>query len=432
MNNEVSKENIKTLCNSVKHIIKHHKELAKVKGETFNVFSVLNIESKEVLTHSRFIAELLNPKGSHLKGTAFLQHFIDVVHNTAVISTDKEQGANEFIVSKKVKVTVEKYLGTVNLKKGSGGSIDILLTDEKNNSISIENKIYATDQPLQMVRYYKHNTVKNTLYYLSLNVSKKPEEYSILHKKKDGNVLTHLIEDVHYTHITYKEQILTWLELCVIEAIDIPILRETIKQYILLIKKLTNTLDTEETNEVKALLFNNLEEAKYIADNYYSILYNAKKQFKNKVLTSIKGKLNEPDKYAISLGQDIKKAHSQIWINLKNIDSVQLKFGVESFSGSGGHFNGNMIVGIFDPQGKNRVLDDIKEPQRINDWWPHHKKLNYKNDVINLSNIETLKKLQNPDSENYKEFVDAIAQQTVDFIKKHEELVKKYVMSKNQ
>src|SRR4051794_25880711 len=42
----------------------------------FNLFSILRQEHDEVHLHSAFIAELLNPRGSHGRGCVFLQHFL--------------------------------------------------------------------------------------------------------------------------------------------------------------------------------------------------------------------------------------------------------------------------------------------------------------------------------------------------------------------
>ena len=47
----------------------------------FNIFSILNVDRDEVHTHSAMLSELLNPKGSHGQGDAFLKLFLkDVVH----------------------------------------------------------------------------------------------------------------------------------------------------------------------------------------------------------------------------------------------------------------------------------------------------------------------------------------------------------------
>ena len=49
-------KNIKTLLFSVRKIVKHHNNLTIAKGEHFNLFSVLDIETKENKTHSAFLA----------------------------------------------------------------------------------------------------------------------------------------------------------------------------------------------------------------------------------------------------------------------------------------------------------------------------------------------------------------------------------------
>ncbi len=69
----------KQLLKQVDTITKHHKEMMFLKGEHFNIFSILGMESAENKTHSAFIGELLNPKGSHFMGTIFLELFIDQV-----------------------------------------------------------------------------------------------------------------------------------------------------------------------------------------------------------------------------------------------------------------------------------------------------------------------------------------------------------------
>src|SRR5207247_3770948 len=43
----------------------------------FNVFRVLNVQRKEVKLHSRFLAELLNPRGSHSQRHRFQKLFLE-------------------------------------------------------------------------------------------------------------------------------------------------------------------------------------------------------------------------------------------------------------------------------------------------------------------------------------------------------------------
>ena len=63
-------ENLQNL-NEVTNLIKAEKE--NTKTNVFNIFSVLRLETKELI-HSKFIAELLNPKGSHGMGSIFLDN----------------------------------------------------------------------------------------------------------------------------------------------------------------------------------------------------------------------------------------------------------------------------------------------------------------------------------------------------------------------
>jgi hypothetical protein len=66
---------VTVLLKEVELLQKHQKEIEIIKGETFNIFSILGVESKENKTHSSFIAELLNPNGSHYMNAVFLEAF---------------------------------------------------------------------------------------------------------------------------------------------------------------------------------------------------------------------------------------------------------------------------------------------------------------------------------------------------------------------
>ena len=48
-------------------------------GDTFNVFSILGLQSYEVRTHSAFIGELLSPTGSHGCNDKLLAAFLKSV-----------------------------------------------------------------------------------------------------------------------------------------------------------------------------------------------------------------------------------------------------------------------------------------------------------------------------------------------------------------
>ena len=63
----------------VTSINKKYENIAEITGENFNVFRILGLSSSEVRTHSAFIAELLNPKGSHNQKQIFLKLFCEDV-----------------------------------------------------------------------------------------------------------------------------------------------------------------------------------------------------------------------------------------------------------------------------------------------------------------------------------------------------------------
>ena len=64
-----------SLIQRTNFLIKKGKEIEKLKGEKFNLFTIMNMEDKEVNTHSAFINELLNAKGSHLMEDIFLKWY---------------------------------------------------------------------------------------------------------------------------------------------------------------------------------------------------------------------------------------------------------------------------------------------------------------------------------------------------------------------
>ena len=74
-------EKINYLLNQVGSLLKSYEKLAKSTGENFNIFSVMGMERDEVKTHSRVIAERLNPKGSHSQGSVFLKIFFQEIES---------------------------------------------------------------------------------------------------------------------------------------------------------------------------------------------------------------------------------------------------------------------------------------------------------------------------------------------------------------
>lgn len=191
------------------------------KGENYNLFSILSIERYE-LKHSALIANLLDPKGSHGCGDAFLRAFFEI---------ELKGTAYPFESSTPPDSCTEYYTGPI--ADDTGGRIDILVKSSHYGLI-IENKIYAGDQDKQLTRY--DNYGKETfgadgylLVYLTLYGCDASKE----------STATKSAEEVGYLRLSYAEDILRWLEQCVRLADNKPLVRESLNQYIRTIKQLT-------------------------------------------------------------------------------------------------------------------------------------------------------------------------------------------------
>jgi len=405
----IEKQNISKLCKNVKRIVKHHNEIAKIKGEQFNVFSILNMESKENATHSAFLGELLNPKGSHNLEAIFLELFIqEVKRNKLPFNTSKSR------------LKLEQSIGKRDDIKKRGGRIDIFLRDDERNTICIENKIYAQDQNVQIERYCNYNKSKNTVYYLTLDGSDPI-------KKSRGN----LISGTDYYSISYQKDIVNWLELCLKEAANQPILRESIKQYIILIKKLTKTVNIEQEKELSEAIFDNYEEATLIASNYHNIVSKVREQFRIAVFKELVKRLDN-NKYEVFKGNNAyNKGYSQIWIKFRNFPKSKQFYGIESFSGRG-NYNGTMFIGILNEEG-GKSLFKPESDDKLNQWWPISKRFKVgKEERINLSNGKILKALHNIDSDSFKNLVNEMCNQVEAFIKDTDKDLLLYLDSINE
>ena len=223
------------ILNQVRIVSRKIKEQRKEKferGENYNIFNDLGFMSDEVHLHSMFLANLLNPKGSHGQRGKFLAAFLKMLQKSfPTISADSLE-LDTAIAS----VEVEKYIGRQT--DSEGGRIDIYLSDGK-HSIIIENKIYAGDQHHQMLRYWNYglsqkgnDTEKSfVLIYLTLDGCS-PSKESLGEDLKENDIVC----------LSYKSDIRGWLDRCVELASRTPLVRETINQYISTIDILTNNV----------------------------------------------------------------------------------------------------------------------------------------------------------------------------------------------
>lgn len=241
------------------------------RGENFNVFNVLGLSSEEVRLHSAFVAELLNPNGKHGMGQAFLVAFLKEVN----IPT-------EFINPQKVNVPlVERSIG--NKTDTDGGRIDIVIEDG-NHAVIIENKIYASDQDNQLLRYFNYG----------IREFKEKGNFVLLYLTLDGhkasNYSTGGNDNVEYFSISYKDDIINWLHECVKIACDKPYIRESIKQYIDLLKQLTGKdMGTKYISELAEIEIENIDAVIKIIDTQSEVAAFLRNEYIFKPLKEMEG-----------------------------------------------------------------------------------------------------------------------------------------------
>ena len=268
MNNNVEK-----LLNEIGKLVVAQNERTKERyshGELFNVFNILGLESNEVRLHSALLAELLRPNGMSGVGNAFQKAFL------AILGLPEN-----YIVDGRV--SVEISIGTTT--DTEGGRIDIIMEDG-NHAIIIENKIYARDEPAQLLRYT--NFAKNNY----------PYGYRLLYLTLDGKEASDdSAQRCPYQCISYKNEISKWLAECARISFDRPLVRETIRQYINLIKQLTNqSMGTLEDNKLAELVASpeHVDEYLMIINNQTSI--------ENRIRL---GFVAEIEKMALDMGYEI-------------------------------------------------------------------------------------------------------------------------------
>lgn len=180
-NNQQQKEvEMEELQQLLKDVYEATKGIKQEKAEAFDVIGTC-IGTQETI-HSKFLAELLNPHGSHGLGSAFLEAFYEQIELNEL--TPKNS-------SIKTEFTCPE------------GKMDIVISNE-NDTVVIENKIYALDQSDQLKRYSewlnKQEKANKKLIYLTL----------------DGHEASNA-KGIDYQQISYRNDILQWLDKCIAE-----------------------------------------------------------------------------------------------------------------------------------------------------------------------------------------------------------------------
>jgi len=284
-------EQLQSLLDQVSAIIEEEKKLRQRKydsGETFNVFEVLRLQRDEVRLHSSFIAALLDPKGPHGLKTKLLESFLQVMKaDDVLIDLDT------------VHVEREMFIGQITKSGDEGGRMDIVLMDKHRNAIVIENKIDAKDQPKQLLRYdnYCKKHFKNYRIYYLTKWGVAPSDESCGGQNFD------------YWTASYNEDILSWLDDCIVISEMARPVNETIKQYRINLVEILNIMSQNSEKELLSVATkdDNIESTLAILENQFIIGKKIRFDFLMKLLVLAEKYGFEGDKDAAEDLADLKK-----------------------------------------------------------------------------------------------------------------------------
>lgn len=243
--------------------------------EQFNIFTALHKAEDEVRLHSRFISVLLSPDASHNKKNIFLELFLK---NLALENFELENA--QVYPSERHKTEFKQ--------------IDILIINRiSKQAVIIENKIWARDSNHenrgQIEGYFdlihlSEGIPKRNIHVFYLTIDGRLPSEKSLGKYRN-------LEEVNGRAIDYEHEIQTWLECCLSYCVSDPFLRESILQYINLIKKMTHdNTDFQQRLDIKRLIGQsgeNMAGAKLLMDNFKHVKWHTAWEFWNRLSTEL-------------------------------------------------------------------------------------------------------------------------------------------------
>lgn len=211
-------------------IDKYEKELAS----EYNIFHILkNVCNKEVITHSPFMADLLDINGKHKQGDLFYKEFLNLLQ-----LGEKQKlftPTNKYLFF----LETEKSIGNIDDATIEGGRIDILITyrdNEKQFAIAIENKINAIDQSKQLQRYYNYLQLVHHPNFILVYLTKRKQEFKIPYSI-DQITFNSLKSELKIINICYNPDIINLITKT-LSSINAQNIRAILTQYSQILKNL--------------------------------------------------------------------------------------------------------------------------------------------------------------------------------------------------
>ena len=171
----------------------------------FNLVALTHPEETDI---SRFIALLLEPKGTHGQGDVFLQKFVEILKRELPGESAGRFAAdsNKF---KDAQIITEHTTSR-------GRRIDLLIKLPTGFRIGIENKIYAGDQEKQLLDYseYLKETSGNNYVLIYLTCGERtPSKESIPEELRNK-----LEKTGNFISLSYRRLLIPWLRECLKEC----------------------------------------------------------------------------------------------------------------------------------------------------------------------------------------------------------------------
>lgn len=187
----------------------------------YNIVNVVRKATHEVGMHSNVIYSLINPYGAHFQGDLFLKLFIEHVIEPSLKDNDPHYSGFGEIFD----VQAEEATDT-------NRRVDFTIKSDK-YLIGIEMKVNASDLTNQVSDYYDH----------LLDESDGQEVYIFYLTKYGNDVSPHslgTLDKRFVKNISFKNEILQWIEASQQKVKHIPNLYEALINYRMIVQKITN------------------------------------------------------------------------------------------------------------------------------------------------------------------------------------------------
>jgi len=292
------------LLERVPAIVKNFKNNYRETGMVYNIFKVAGINEREPIM-CRVLADLLDPKGLHYRGSVYLKLFMDMVvvphiKNAERLNTEKTKVRTEYSIDKNRRISIDKKR-----------RIDIVL-DDGTVFIPIEVKINAGEQEKQLTDYAA----------FSRKMNESSSFIPVLFLTPDGHKSEETAE-ADYVPISFNKQIIPWLVKCLNlkETDKATPVREILKQYIKAIKSFCEYMEDEEmANAINALITESRDSyeaalsIKKAVDELVDFNEKAYEIFKDQIFSLVKRSL--PDAEYKEYNEEVKDEYNWYYFSI--------------------------------------------------------------------------------------------------------------------